>query len=84
MNQSPYPEYIMDRLTGEIGMNPLYVAWHEGFETHKLEILTKFNCTGVYMRELIAEARKISELKRTLKNQSVELEQKNSVILKDI
>jgi hypothetical protein len=79
MSQAPYPENITNRLTGEIEMNPLYVAWHEGFEVHKLELMAKFKCTEVYMRELIAEAKKISELKRLLKNQGIVLEEKDSV-----
>jgi hypothetical protein len=66
MSQCPYGENYTNWLTGETEANPLYTAWHEGFEAHKLELLTKVKLLETSMRELLAEANKIKELKREL------------------
>ena len=76
----PHPETISNPINGETEENPQYLAWHEGFEMHKLEMLMKMKCTEVYLRELIAEAKKISELKRELKTKSTVTELKSPVI----
>jgi hypothetical protein len=72
MSQCPYGETYTNWLTGETEVNPLYAAWHEGFEAHKLELLAKVKLLETSMRELLAEAKKIKELKRELEKQKSE------------
>ena len=76
----PHPEMIIDRLSGKPEINDLYTAWHEGYEAHKLDLMIRVEYIKTYMQEFLAEAKLISELKRELKKQRSELEQKNSAI----
>jgi hypothetical protein len=69
MGQCPYGETYTNWLTGEEEPNPLYNAWHEGFEAHKLDLLTKVKSLEIAMHELLAEAKKIKELKKELEKQ---------------
>jgi hypothetical protein len=79
MSQCPYPEMIISDLNGEPELNPAYLAWHQGFETHKLEMMAKFKCSEVYLHELLNEARMISQLKREMKTKSSLPAQKDPV-----
>jgi hypothetical protein len=72
MGQCPYEEKYTDWLTGEPETNPLYTAWHEGFEAHKLDLMMKVKSLEVSMHELLSEAKKIKELKRELEKQKSE------------
>ena len=51
MGQCPYEEKYTDWLTGEPETNPLYTAWHEGFEAHKLDLMMKVKSLEVSMHE---------------------------------
>jgi hypothetical protein len=39
MVKNPYPEYIQDECTDQIFENPLWIAYHQGFEDHKKETM---------------------------------------------
>jgi hypothetical protein len=80
MTQYPYQETLTDKVAGKTEINGLYIAWHQGYEAHKLDLMTKANYIKLYVHEFIAEAKQISELKRELKKQRSELEQKNSAV----
>ena len=73
MPQCPYPETFNDRASGKIESNSLYLAWHEGFEAHKVEIITRVKLLEIYVRELATEIRSIKELKRELEKQRTKL-----------
>ncbi len=69
MAQCPYPETLNDRASGKTESNCLYIAWHEGFEAHKLELITKVKFLETQINELAAEIIKIKGLKRDLEKQ---------------
>jgi hypothetical protein len=69
MGQCPYPETFTNPISGKEELNSLYLAWHAGYEDHKLEVLTKVKYLEIYLRELALEVRKIKELKREWQNQ---------------
>jgi hypothetical protein len=69
MGQCPYPETLTNPISGKAEINSLYLAWHEGYEDHKLELLTKVKYIDIYVRELALEVRKIKELKKELEKQ---------------
>jgi hypothetical protein len=69
MSQCPYEETNTNRMSGKTETNPIYVAWHEGYEAHKLDLMANVKYIQRSMRELIAEARKIKELKKELEKQ---------------
>ena len=39
MKTVAYPENIIDESSEEIISNPLYEAWHKGYESHKLDTI---------------------------------------------
>jgi hypothetical protein len=69
MSQCPYPEVIVDPVTDAKEFNIQYILWHEGYEAHKLEVMSKVKYIDRYMSELCAEVRKIKELKKRLEKQ---------------
>jgi hypothetical protein len=72
MGQCPYPESFTNPISGKTESNSMYMLWHEGYEAHKLELLTKGKCIEIYVRELAAEVRKIKELRRELEKRKIE------------
>jgi hypothetical protein len=69
MGQCPHPKTFTNPISGKEELNSLYAAWHEGYEDHKLELLTKAKYLEIYLCELALEVRKIKELKRNWENQ---------------
>jgi hypothetical protein len=69
MSACPYPQVVNDPTSGKLGLNQQYILWHEGYEAHKLELLTKTKCIDNYMRELCSEVKKIKVMKRKLEKQ---------------
>jgi hypothetical protein len=61
---------IISDLNGEPELNPAYLAWHEGFESHKNEVMAKYKCSEVYLKELLKEAKHISDLRREMKTRT--------------
>ena len=80
MTQCPYGETFTDQVYGKTETNDLYMAWHEGYEAHKLDLMIRVEYIKMSMQEFLAEAKQISELKRELKKQRSELEQKESAV----
>ena len=62
----PHPEIITDRVSGKTESNNLYLAWHQGYEAHKLEVITKVRFLEMHISELAGEIRKLKELRREL------------------
>ncbi len=69
MAQCPYPETFTDRTSGNTELNNLYLAWHEGYEAQKLEMIAKVKFLEMRIKEVYAEIREIKELKRDLEKQ---------------
>jgi hypothetical protein len=40
MTKCPYPETLLDESSGIIVTNEQYTLWHQGYEAHKLDIMT--------------------------------------------
>ena len=80
MTQCLYAETCTDQVSGKTEINDLYAAWHEGYEAHKLDLMIRVEYIKMYMQEFLAESKQISELKREIRKQRAELEQKNSAI----
>ena len=70
----PHPEMIIDRLSGKTESNELYLAWHQGYEAHKLEVITKVRFLEMHISDLAGEIRKLRELRRDLEQQKAKTE----------
>ena len=57
MSECPYPETFVDPVSSKTEPNSLHSVWHEGYESHKLEVMAKSKYIDVYMRELCAEVK---------------------------
>ena len=77
MAQCPYPETFTDQASGKTESNSLYLAWHEGYEAHKLELFAKVKFLEMHINELATEIRKIKGLKRDLEKQRAKFYEKN-------
>lgn len=73
MARCPYPETNKDWLSGATELNPLYIAWHEGYEAHKVELITKETYLEMHISDLAGEIRKLKEIRRDLENQRAKL-----------
>ena len=62
----PHPEIITDGVSGKTELNELYLAWHQGYEAHKLEVITKVRFLELHISDLAGEIRKLKELRRDL------------------
>ena len=66
MSNCPYLETIKDECSGAVVPNDNYKAWHEGYESHKLEVLKLVNDTNKVMKinleYTIALAREIANV----------------------
>jgi hypothetical protein len=71
MARCPYSENHKDWFSGETEINTLYVAWHEGYEAHKLELINKVTYLEMHISDLAAEIRKLKELRRDLEKQVI-------------
>ena len=69
MSQCPYPEILTNQASGKTESNRLYIAWHEGFEAHKLELISKVKFLEMQINELTSEIIKIKGLKRDIEKQ---------------
>jgi hypothetical protein len=69
MTQCPYSETITDWVSGEKESNALYFAWHEGYEAHKLELITKVKFLEMHISDLAGEIRKMKELRKEIEKQ---------------
>ena len=76
----PHPEIITDRVSGKTESNELYLAWHQGYEAHKLEIITKVSFLEMHISDLAGEIKKLKELRRDLEQQKARI---NSQILRE-
>ena len=69
----PHPEIITDRVSGKTESNELYLAWHQGYEAHKLEVITKVRFLEIHISDLAGEIRKLKELRRDLEQQKAKI-----------
>ena len=70
----PHPEIITDGVSGNKELNELYLAWHQGYEAHKLEVITKVRFLEMHISDLAGEIRKLKELRRDLEKQKAKAE----------
>jgi hypothetical protein len=71
MAQCPYSETYKDWLSGETEPNALYLAWHEGYEAHKLELLTTELYLETHISELASEIKKLKDMRRELESRKI-------------
>jgi replicative DNA helicase len=69
MMACPYPETYRDQVSGKTESNSLYLAWHAGYEAHKLEMANQSLKLANLAVELEAKIKKVMELKRELEKQ---------------
>ena len=65
----PYPEKIQDWNTppGMVADNPLYKAWHEGYEAHKFEMAELMKKLEALANEMDASLQEVNQIKKELR-----------------
>jgi len=71
----PHPENITDRVTGKTETNELYLAWHQGYEAHKLELVTKVRFLEMHISDLAWEIKRMKEIRRDLEKQQTKTQE---------
>ena len=69
MSRCPYPQTIIDPVSGVKVTNSKYLLWHEGYEAHKMEIGEQVKFLETYVLQLSEAGAKVKELKRELEKQ---------------
>jgi len=69
VSRCPYPQTLIDPVSGVKVTNSQYLLWHEGYEAHKMEMVEQAKFMEMYMLELSETVAKVKELKRELEKQ---------------
>jgi hypothetical protein len=69
MSECPYPEFIINPISGEHTSNTLYLAWHYGYEAHKFELANHSIKLANLAVELELEVQNVMKLKKAMQKQ---------------
>ena len=84
MAQCPYSEYVIDETDDKVYENPLYSAWHQGYEVRKLETMKgdiakqkdldrKMKQVDKFAAQFISRTEELNKLHAELMQQKVKL-----------
>ena len=55
MSKCPYPELMVDEVSGKLLDNHIYAIWHQGYEAHKLEIFKDITTKNEQLNKMTAD-----------------------------